>query len=134
MNWEGLCLSPKAHSQPELVVLTNPFPSEAPKVVIAAVYRDCYRADSQGAPDIIIAASEWPISSHHCRYIDQTAVQLAQPDRIEFSINPMFLNLYAIAGNLPPTVVNRLRKQISDSPHVSGVIKKHLEPWLPLPF
>lgn len=44
MNWEGLCLSPKAHSQPEIVVLTNPFPSEAPKVVVAAVYRDSDRA------------------------------------------------------------------------------------------
>lgn len=134
MNWEGLCLSPKAHFQPEIVVLTNPFPSEDPKVVAAAVYRDSDRADSQGAPDIIISASEWPDSSHHCRYIDQTAVQLTKPDKIELSINPRFLNLYAIAGNLSSVAVNRLRKQISNSPHVSGVVKEHLEPWLPLPF
>lgn len=131
MNWEGLCLSPKAYSQPEIVVLTDPFPSENPEVVVAAVYRDGDRADSQGAPDIIISASEWPGPGHHCHYIDQTAVQLAKPDKIEFSINPRFLNLYAIAGNLSPIVVIRLRKQISNSPHVSGVVKEHLEAWLP---
>ena len=130
MNWEGLCLSPKGSSVPELVVLTTPFPSEAPKVAVAVVYRDSNRVDSQDTPDIIISPNEWPESSRHRRYIDQTAVALADLTKIEFSINPRFLNLYAIAGNLSFEVVHRLRTQISDSPDVSGVVKKYLEAWL----
>ena len=131
MNWEGLCLSPKGSSQPELVVLTTPFPSEAPEVAVAVVYRNRNRVAPQDTPDIIVSASEWPDFSHHCRYIDQTAVRLVNPEKIEFSINPRFLNLYAIVGNLPFKVVHRLRKEISDSPHVSGAVKKYLEAWLP---
>ena len=132
MNWAGLVLYTKGTGHPILVVLSDPFPAQDPEIVIA-VARVC---DEWDEDDIIIPPEELPGQARRTLRIEQPLVALVDPVRVEDRINPQLHNRLAIAGKLDFRPLSRLQTAISNSPHVKGTVKLHLEAWINhgLPF
>ena len=129
MNWDGLVLYPKGSARPILVVLSDPFPVDNPKIVVA-VARACCEWDED---DIVIPAAE-NLPDALC--VEQTNVDLVNPVKVKDQINPSIYNKLTIAGNVDLQALRQLRQAIDESPHVKGAVKHHLKAWTDskLPF
>lgn len=125
MKWNGLCLSPKVLSQPEMLIITSPVCPDYEKIAAAIIWKNPERVTSLD-PSIIIESNEWPSSSTASRYIDETLTDLVDPQKIKDSLNPRLGNKFSKVGSLAPEVISRVRMEIVCSTHTKKAVKEYL--------